>query len=128
MELLRALRRRLSGAGKTATLALRAAAALALAAAFVRVNGGYILPLSLVCLALCFGLIALCSFRMNAFGVMFGVLLEYYSFAGSFETWVVPAGLGLFAVFLFFASLGPAPFGVPGPRQEESRRPEDPPQ
>ena len=123
MEQLKALRRRLAGAGKPATLALRALTALCMGAVFVRPGQQYILPLSLALLAACFFLVWLCGFRVNAFGVMFGAVLEYYSFAGTFQAWLVPAGLALFAVFLFFASFGPAPFGTASGRPGGSQAP-----
>ena len=96
---------RFSAAGKTAALALRLAGACVLFAAFLQIGGNYLMPLALGGLALTGVWVYLCSFKVNGFGLAFGLLLEHFSFTGQAASIYVQAGLMTAAFALYFASL-----------------------
>ena len=63
------------------------------------------MPLALGGLALTGVWVYLCSFKVNGFGLAFGLLLEHFSFTGQAASIYVQAGLMTAAFALYFASL-----------------------
>lgn len=109
------LKERFSAAGKPAALALRLAGACVLFAAFLQIGGNYLMPLALGGLALTGLWVSLCSFRVNGFGLAFGLLLEHFSFTGQAANVYARAGLMAAAFALYFASLTRPPQGAARP-------------
>ena len=99
------LKKRLSGAGKLATVALRFATACVLFASFLQFGGKVNVFLMLAGLALGCILVWFCSFKVKGFGAAAGLFLEYYSFHGQFADEAIRVGMLAAAFALYFGSL-----------------------
>ena len=102
------LKDRIAHASKSVLLILRFCTSLILLIAFLQFDG-YVMPLTLIGLALACLMVFLCGFRVNGFGLAFGLLVEHFSFAEQGLMLPIRILMLIAAFALFFASL-PLPF------------------